>query len=213
MLMKQFKKIFLGTILFILSSFAAVAQISNSTSAGQVITVVGVFQAHKADTPIRSLQRGTDFYTGETLITGNKSTAQVRFTDGTVVALYPNSKYQVTDYVYETGKSKNNHSVTRLIEGGFRAITGLISKANPDAYKVETPVAVIGVRGTNYGVTLDNGKLYAGVWRGGIFLKNESGLIRLGEGEDYQFASVNAANAAPIGLLVPPQQLIGSCAG
>lgn len=38
----------------------------------------------------------------------------------------------------------------RLLKGGFRTVSGLIGKANPEEYRVTTPVATIGIRGTDY---------------------------------------------------------------
>ncbi|HVT33991.1 MAG TPA: hypothetical protein VHE37_00295 [Nevskiaceae bacterium] len=38
----------------------------------------------------------------------------------------------------------------RLLKGSFRAVSGLIGKANQDDYRVSTPVATIGIRGTDY---------------------------------------------------------------
>jgi len=40
-------------------------------------------------------------------------------------------------------------SFFRLVKGGFRSITGLVGKINRDEYKVATPVATIGIRGTD----------------------------------------------------------------
>ena len=40
----------------------------------------------------------------------------------------------------------------RLIQGGIRAVAGLISKARPEAYKVATPVATISTRGTRFDI-------------------------------------------------------------
>lgn len=37
-----------------------------------------------------------------------------------------------------------------LLKGGFRTISGLIGKTNHDGYQVTTPVATIGIRGTDY---------------------------------------------------------------
>ncbi|MFP5305877.1 MAG: hypothetical protein ACLGI7_08645, partial [Gammaproteobacteria bacterium] len=43
-------------------------------------------------------------------------------------------------------------AVFRLLKGGFRAVSGLIGKADPEEYRVSTPVATIGIRGTDYWV-------------------------------------------------------------
>jgi hypothetical protein len=37
-----------------------------------------------------------------------------------------------------------------LVKGGFRAITGMIGHTNKDNYKIETPTATIGIRGTDH---------------------------------------------------------------
>jgi len=41
-------------------------------------------------------------------------------------------------------------SFLRLIKGGFRTVSGLIGKSNAEEYRVTTPVATIGIRGTDY---------------------------------------------------------------
>lgn len=197
--------LFFTALLLSLSAFA------QTDIAGQVIVSTGTVQAIQANKQVKTLSRGSTFSSGDTLVTkGQQSSAQVRFTDGTVMALNANSKIVVEQYRYQ-GNASSDTSVVRLVQGGFRALTGLISKKNPDAYKVETPVSVIGVRGTNYGAVLDKGKLYAGVWKGGIYVKNNAGLLKLGNGEDYNFTQVDSDDTAPVGLLNPPPQLIGQC--
>jgi hypothetical protein len=49
-----------------------------------------------------------------------------------------------------------SHMLLSLLKGGFRAVTGLIGKANHDDYSLATPIATIGIRGTDYlGVICD----------------------------------------------------------
>jgi hypothetical protein len=196
----------LGFFFFLFSTLAW-AEIEH---AGQVIITSGPLQAINGQNQTRTLERGAYFDSGETLVTGTNSTAQIRFTDGTVIALDVNSQIKVDNYLYQKNPKTDKNFVT-LVKGGFRALTGIISKNNPDAYKVETPVAVIGVRGTNYSTMLDKGGLYAGVWKGGIAVKNDKGAIDLGEGQDYNFTVVSSRSTAPVGLLTPPKQLLGQC--
>jgi len=47
-----------------------------------------------------------------------------------------------------------SHAFFSLLKGGFRSISGLIGKINHDEYQVTTPVATIGVRGTDYLVVI-----------------------------------------------------------
>lgn len=83
----------------------------------------------------------------------------------------------------------------RLLKGGFRAVSGLIGKADPAEYRINTPVATIGIRGTDYwvvycdaacagdkalqdglpeGASALNGVI-VGVIAGGIFSTNDAG--------------------------------------
>lgn len=190
--------------LFSFSLFAA-----ENEAAGQVIIVAGPFSIVHANNVKVTPKRGDTFYSGDTLITGNKGSAQVRFSDGGVLALTPNSALKINDYHYEKNASADK-SVSTLVKGGFRALTGLIAKQEPASYKIQTPVAVIGVRGTNLGAVLSKGKLFTGVWKGEIVVQNEHGKINLGNGQDYNFSEVSPGEA-PIGLLNSPAELAGQC--
>jgi len=96
--------------------------------------------------------------------------------------------------------------VSRLLQGGFRTITGLISKRHPEAYRVETPVATIGVRGTQYEVALAEG-LDVGVLAGRVVVENPAGRIELGAEMPFRFARVSAPDRPPVGQLLPPPAL------
>jgi len=83
----------------------------------------------------------------------------------------------------------------KLIKGGFRAVSGLIGKVEHNDYRVTTPVATIGIRGTDYLLILCDlacnsdpvlrdslpeggsaeGGLIVGVISGGVFVANEAG--------------------------------------
>lgn len=204
---RQVVGIFIALALMMSVAWAAEPDVN---AAGQVIVVSGPFQAINKDKQTRILERGAYFYSGDSLMTGTNGSAQIRFSDGTVMALNTNSQIRIDNYSYQKDPKKDKSTVS-LVKGGFRALTGLMSKSNPDSYQVETPVAVIGVRGTNYSAALDRGELYAGVWKGVIIAKNDAGAINLGDGQDYSYAVVKAKNVAPIGLLNPPVQLTARC--
>lgn len=50
--------------------------------------------------------------------------------------------------------SETSRAFFRLLRGGFRAVSGVIGKVNPNDYRVSTPVATIGIRGTDYVVVI-----------------------------------------------------------
>ena len=54
----------------------------------------------------------------------------------------------------QDNQSGASRAIFSLLKGGFRSISGLIGKINHDEYQVSTPVATIGIRGTDYLVVI-----------------------------------------------------------
>ena len=90
---------------------------------------------------------------GDTLATKAESSAQIMFSDGTILAMGPESVLLVKEYVNEWGLEKTLTNTMRLSYGPgiFRAVTGIISDRNPAAVKIDTPLGHIGIRGTELG--------------------------------------------------------------
>lgn len=57
----------------------------------------------------------------------------------------------------QTSESSGSRAFFRLVKGGFRSVSGLIGKINRDDYRVATPVATIGIRGTRYSARICEG--------------------------------------------------------
>ena len=74
------------------------------------------------------------------------SFAVIILDDGTKVTVRPNSSVEITDTPEEIRVD--------LTKGGLRVITGLVAKQEPEKFKLSTPVALMGVRGTEFSVAL-----------------------------------------------------------
>ena len=176
----------------------------------RVVWVKGAFQAMAMNGESRPLLGGAQIYLHDTLITDNHSEAQVVFTDNTLMTFRPSSNFYIRDYSYQTPtqtqvkQTLGNYAVS-LITGGFRTITGLIAKQNPTHYEVKTPVATIGVRGTDYSVRLLNGQLFAGRRAGAIYVF--SGGKKLELNQNVPYARVPAAHLPPVPLVKQPPAL------
>jgi hypothetical protein len=96
----------------------------------------------------RVLETGFRVYRNELLRTGSDAQAELKLDDDTKLALGPNAELRLDEFV--VANSNDAKSVTlKFIKGTFRFITG----SNPsESYKVETPSATIGVRGTVFDV-------------------------------------------------------------
>ena len=101
----------------------------------------------------RTLGKGLQLQEGDRLSTAEGATAIFKMRDGTRMTLRPNTEMVLQKYHFD-GKASDNSMVLQLLNGGFRALTGLISKDAPNAAKIQTPGATIGVRGTDFDARL-----------------------------------------------------------
>lgn len=137
---------------FMLLSLAA--GVTADEKAGMVILSLGKNFAELPDSEARVLKRKSEIYNQDTVSTGIKGRLQLRFTDGSRLSLGENSQFYVEQYQYSDDAEGEGRSVYKLLKGSLRTITGAISKADSDNYLLKTPIATIGVRGTEYIVSL-----------------------------------------------------------
>ncbi len=195
----------------LLFGLSAVAMAAEPVPIAQVILVTGEVKAIQKDKQERILKRRSPIYQGDLLVTGKESKIQIRFTDEGVMSLRANTQIRMDTYAYNKDDAKQNKSVSTLLKGGFRSITGAITKRNADDYKINTPVAIIGVRGTNFTAILEGHDLFVSVWAGDVLLSNGSGLLRLGRAETFRHAVIRSNSERPLGLATAPGVVNPAC--
>lgn len=158
--------------------FAVLAQAAVS----QIHTLSGTVSITYAGQAARAAQKGDRLESGTQVATGEKSFAMLRFEDGQIVALKSNSEFKVDAYRFNPKVDKDNQIGFTVSKGGLRAITGLIGKKNPDGFKLDTPTATIGIRGTTFDIHLDGGT-FIRVTDGKIFIANPTGSLDLVAGQ------------------------------
>ncbi|MCB1988769.1 MAG: FecR domain-containing protein, partial [Burkholderiaceae bacterium] len=95
-------------------------------AAGLVQFTAGEVQVRRGDV-FSALARGASVDSGDVILTGSTGRAQIRFTDGGLVSLSPQSEFTVTRYADRGDPAQDSFSVG-LLRGGLRAVTGLIGK-------------------------------------------------------------------------------------
>lgn len=135
--------------LLILSLAAAYPLQANAASAGVAQFTAGDVNLRGADGQTSPLIKGKDIESGQAILTGTTGRAQVRFTDGGVISLQPNTEFKIASYVDKLD-GKEDRFLVDLLRGSMRAITGLIGKRNRDNYRVTTTTATIGIRGSGF---------------------------------------------------------------
>jgi hypothetical protein len=117
--------------------------------AGEVEFARGVGFAHTPGQTPRTLGKGLALKEGDRLTTAGGASAIIKLEDGTRMTVRPNSELLLQQYRFKAN-APDNRMVMQLVRGGFRAVTGLISKSSPNAAKVQTNTATIGIRGTDF---------------------------------------------------------------
>lgn len=200
------------------SGAAAAAEASSSSTSditnpplpkpvGRVVWVKGELKAMMQNQEQRILQKTSVIYEKDTLVTDANSQAQIVFTDNTLMTFREGSKFFVDQYSYQPTQQKGSVGkyIMNLIEGGFRTITGVIAKSNPDDYQVNTPVATIGVRGTDYVVVITRGELYIGYYTGEPCVKNTGeNAQELCLDSKTPYGHVQGNNSAPVPVSQQP---------
>ncbi|MGB4497094.1 MAG: FecR domain-containing protein [Methylococcaceae bacterium] len=186
-------------------------------SVAKIVDIKGdVFAENHADKNARprKLSMGAGLNSQDYLISQPNSYALMVFRDGEKITLQANSQLDIVKYDFQkTGKK--DQILLKLATGGMRALTGSIGKKDHSAYAVDTPVATIGIRGTEYEtvcigdcVSNENDEgLYSHVTEGAISQTNASGETVLTQGQNSFIADSNtpATEIATLPLNVSEQ--------
>lgn len=182
-------QIFMLAVLLVLPIWAAAAD-----SVGKLLFAVRDVQIQHADGSTSAGTKGYELLEGDTVITGEQGRAQLVMADGARIALKPNSRFLIEQYQPPSesalageivASAEKGSGVLSLLKGGMRAVSGEITKLNPDGLSVKTPVATMGIRGTDWTAVLAGNplRLLVGVRDGQVRITNGLGKINVNAGE------------------------------
>lgn len=116
---------------------------------GSVARIRGVVEADDINGEVRVLRLGHPIFRGDRLITGPGTRLQIALKDGTTFTLGETSRISIDDYVFDEAENTGG-ALFRLTKGVFRMATGAIAELAGEPLRVRTPVATIGIRGTEF---------------------------------------------------------------
>jgi len=97
---------------------------------------------------------GMKILMGDVIKTTETASIGLIFDDDTVVSMGPASEMAIDEYYFAPIEGKLSF-VVRFIHGTIAYLSGQISKLSPQSVRLETPVATIGVRGTQVLIKLE----------------------------------------------------------
>lgn len=181
--------------------------------AGNIIFVSGDAQVIAAGGQARNAAKNTVVNEGDTLLTGKTGAMHIRMNDAGFIAMRPDTRLTVQSFIWNGKEDGAERSILSLLRGGFRTITGVIGRRSGENYRVSTPTATIGIRGTDHephyiappapgAAALGEPGTYNKVNVGATFIRNDSGTVELGPNQ-AGFASATPGKP-PVRLSVLP---------
>lgn len=119
-------------------------------AAGTIQVLIGTARITQNTGQERPALRGDNLYEGDTVSTPANSNVQIRMIDDALIWVRPESRFKIERYQSDKHGAAKNEAALRLLSGTMRQVTGAIGKASPGDYKLSTPNATIGIRGTEF---------------------------------------------------------------
>ena len=137
---------------------------------GEATMVIGAAAAIDATGVSRTIERGAAIRVGDRIETQAGGHVLLRFVDGGRLSLRPASRLQIESYSHTAEQPQLGAIKFRLDEGVVRSITGSWGEAARERFRLNTPVAAIGVKGTDFIVRSHAGTTAATVYTGAIMV-------------------------------------------
>lgn len=97
---------------------------------------------------------GTALQAADVVVTGADGAAGITFADNSLVSIGPNSVFAIDKYRFDSTTHAGEFEGS-LRQGRLAAVSGKMVRQSPDAMKIRTPSAIMGVRGTEFLVQVD----------------------------------------------------------
>ena len=91
---------------------------------------------------------------GDLLRTGPDGRLGVLLRDDTRLSLGPDSEIRIDRFAFAPAQG-NLALVLRMLRGAATYVSGKIAKLSPEAVRVETPVGIVGIRGTQFAARIE----------------------------------------------------------
>ena len=147
------------------------ADVNSGALVGTVSLVLGKATIESGSPTLsRTLRPGSQVRVYDRIVTSTNGHVHIRFVDDALLSVRPDSRLEITRYDYDAARPALSAVKFDLIEGVTRAISGKAAKAARQRFRLNTPIAAIGVRGTDFTVSAKAGSTRALVNEGTIVL-------------------------------------------
>lgn len=148
----------------------AAPAVASEQAVGQVSLLIGAARVVHMNGSSEPLRRGASILVGDRVETSANGHVHVRFIDNGAISIRPDSVLEVQAYRYDAEKPQANEVRLRMEQGTSRSISGAATEVDKSRFRLNTPIAAIGVRGTDFIVHTDDTGVRATVADGAIIV-------------------------------------------
>jgi hypothetical protein len=176
----------------LLSGFAG-GQATAQEAIGAVSRIQGEARGTRGGTT-QALSLDTSVFPNEVVSTAEAGRLEITFIDDTRLTLGEKAKLTLDRYVFNPAAASG--TIRFRVVGALRFLSGRVSKLRTSVVSITTPVAVVGVRGTEFWAgPIDNQALGVLLIEGAVSVSNAAGGRILGQ--PGQGTNIAAPGAAP----------------
>ena len=134
-----------STLAVVLFGFSAAAL---AADAGEIKVVQGAAHIERGSERLPA-KVGMPVQEADRVVTGADGTVGITFADNSLLSIGPSSSFAIDRYVFDSTTHAGKFDST-LSKGTLAVVSGKMVKQSPEAMRVRTPSAIMGVRGTDF---------------------------------------------------------------
>lgn len=187
-------RIALGAFAFAACAWSGIAQ---AAEAGRIVLMHGMAQVAN-----RTLVLGDAVSEGEEIATGKDGYVYLRTVDNGLLILRPSTRARIVAYHVDRENPANTRIKFELLSGVARSVSGDAVKLARQNFRFNTPVAAIGVRGTDFTVYTDQQTSRVTVISGGIVVSGFGGACSPEGNGPCEHATSRELSATQVGQML-----------
>jgi len=195
---------------------AQASGVANVAASARVAALVGPVSVLSSSGVRRAVVEGGPVYPGDLLETSGDGHAILVFRDNTKVTVQPRTQFRIENFVFNRQSPGDGSVIFNLLRGGMRVLTGLVGQSRPQAVRMTTPTATVGIRGTGLDIVSEPDQCGAQGGAAGCTLVatwQGEAVLNPGAANEFAvpagvFAVQDNATAVPRSLPTPPPIMI-----
>lgn len=127
-----------------------------AVAVGEITLVIGQSALERPGAEQLQVLKGKKIAQGDTIKTTGSGHVHIRFVDGALVSIRPNSVFAIEQFEYNPDQPKDSVVRFTLAKGEVRSISGRAADQARERFRLNTPLVAIGVKGTDFVTTSGN---------------------------------------------------------